>query len=30
MDENLAEGEYGPSHSETFDALVLAFQWFER
>jgi len=28
--DDLTEGEYGPSHSEAFDALDLAFKWFER
>lgn len=26
----LTEGEHGPSHSEAFDALDLAFKWFKR
>ena len=28
--DDLTEGENGPSHSEAFDALDLAFKWFER
>lgn len=28
--DDLTEGENGPSHSEAFDALYLAFKWFER